>query len=448
MSYIALSDKDTAEMLARVGVANAAGLFQCIPDGVRLDRDLDLPPAMSEPELLAHFEAVAGRTTYPRYLSFLGGGVYHHFVPAVVDYLSSRGEFLSPYTPYQPEVSQGTLQVIFEYQTLICQLTGMDISNASLYDGASAAAEAVLMAQRLNNRRRVLVARSVHPQYRRTIETYARNLGLEVDEVGFGPDGRADGAALGAKLGPDVCGIVLQSPNYFGVVEDLGRAAALVEASKAVFIVVVAEALSLGVLEAPGKLGADIVCGEGQSFGLAPAFGGPSLGFLACAKGSLRQLPGRIAGQTRDVDGRRGFVLTLSTREQHIRREKATSNICTNQAWCALRATIFLETMGQAGLREMALQNIQKARYALDRLTRVPGVKGRFSGPVFNEFVLDLPRDASVVAEGLKARGILAGIALGEFGAGLKNSLLVCVTESQTRANIERLASALEEVLR
>ncbi|MBM3311649.1 MAG: aminomethyl-transferring glycine dehydrogenase subunit GcvPA, partial [Candidatus Aminicenantes bacterium] len=320
--------------------------------------------------------------------------------------------------------------------------------NASLYDGASAAAEAVLMAQRLNNRRRVLVARSVHPQYRQTIVTYTRNLGLTVDEVGFGPDGRVDGAALSAKLGPDVCGIVLQSPNFFGVIEDIEMAAGLAEASKAVLIAVVAEALSLGILEAPGKLGADIVCGEGQSFGLAPAFGGPSLGFLACAKETLRQLPGRIVGQTRDVDGRRGFVLTLSTREQHIRREKATSNICTNQAWCALRATIFLETLGQDGLREMALQNMHKARFALDRLTRIPGVKRLFSGPVFNEFVLELPRDAAAAAESLKARSILGGIALAEFDPGLKNGLLVCVTELQTRATIERLASALEEVLR
>jgi len=448
MSYISLSAADKSEMLARVGVAAVDELFGCVPEGLRLRRDLDLPTAMSEPELLAHFEKIAGRTTYPGYLSFLGGGAYHHFIPAAVDYLSGRGEFLSPYTPYQPEVSQGTLQVIFEYQTLICQLTGMDIANASLYDGASAAAEAVLMAQRLNGRSRVLVARSLHPQYRRTIETYTRNLGLTVEEIGFLSDGRLDGAGLAAKLKADVCGVIVQSPNYFGVIEELAKVAEAVHGQQAVFIVAVAEALSLGLLEAPGKLGADIVCGEGQSLGLAPAFGGPSLGFMGCGKASLRQLPGRIAGQTKDVDGRRGFVLTLSTREQHIRREKATSNICTNQAWCALRATIFLETLGQAGLRETALRNIHKARFALDRLTRIPGVKARFAGPVFNEFVLELPRDAAAAAEGLKAKGILAGIPLGQDYPELSGGLLVCVTEVQNREAIERLASGLEEVLR
>ena len=448
MSYISLSDSDKKEMLARCGVASVDGLFGCIPDGVRLGRELDLPAAMTEPELVRHFESVAARSTYGRYLSFLGGGVYHHVIPAIVEALSSRGEFLTPYTPYQPEVSQGTLQIIFEYQTLICQLTGMDISNASLYDGASAAAEAVLMAQRLNNRPRVLVARSLHPQYRETIDTYVRNLGLAVDEVGFGDRGGLRSAELAAKLGPDVCGVIVQSPNFFGVVEEVEKIAALALGHKALTIVAVAEGLSLGILQAPGKLGADIVCGEGQSFGLAPAFGGPYLGFMGCGKDYLRQLPGRIAGLTKDVDGKRGFVLTLSTREQHIRREKATSNICTNQAWCALRATIFLETLGQKGLREMALQNMHKTRYARERLTRIPGVKARFSGPVFNEFVIDVPGDAAAVADGLKAKGILGGLALGAFDPEWKNGLLVCVTEVQTRDTIDRLAGALEEVLR
>jgi glycine dehydrogenase subunit 1 len=448
MSYVSLSDKDKKEMLARIGAASMEDLFCCIPDEMRLHRDLNLPPAMTEPELVRHFESVAGRTTYGQYLSFLGGGAYDHYIPAVVDHLSGRGEFVTPYTPYQPEVSQGTLQAIFEYQTLICQLTGTDAANASLYDGASAAAEAVLMAQRLTSRPRVLVARSLHPQYRETIDTYTRNLGLAVEEVGFGGCGGLKSAELSAKLGPDVCGVIIQSPNFFGAIEEVEKIAATVHAHKALLIVAVAEAISLGILQAPGKLGADIVCGEGQSFGLAPAFGGPYLGFMGCGKDYLRQLPGRITGMTKDADGKRGFVLTLSTREQHIRREKATSNICTNQAWCALRATIFLETLGQAGLREMALQNMQKARYAASLLTKVRAVKLRFTGPVFNEFVLDLPNVASAVAEGLKAKGILAGLALGAFYPELRNGLLVCVTEVKTRETIERLAAAVEEVLR
>jgi glycine dehydrogenase subunit 1 len=448
MSYISLSGRDREEMLARIGVPSVEDLFCCIPEGVRLKRDLRLPAAMSEPELVRHFEQVAGRTTFGKYLSFLGGGSYRHFIPTVVDSLSARGEFLTPYTPYQPELSQGTLQVIFEYQTLVCQLTGTDISNASLYDGASAVAEAVLMAQRLNGRNRVLAGRSLHPQYRETIATFVRNLGLAVDEIGFDDSGRLKPAELAAKLGPDVCGVVVQSPNFFGVVEDVEKIAAAARGHQAITIAAVAEAVSLGVLQAPGRLGAGIVCGEGQSFGLAPAFGGPYLGFMGCAKEHLRQLPGRIAGQSKDVDGKRGFVLTLSTREQHIRREKATSNICTNQAWCALRATIFLETLGQAGLREMALQNMHKTRYALERLTGLKGVKARFSGHVFNEFVLELPKDAAAVSDGLKAKGVLGGIPLGSAYPELKNGLLVCVTEVQTRETIDRLAAALAEVLR
>jgi glycine dehydrogenase subunit 1 len=448
MSYIALSDKDKQEMLARIGVRAAADLFRCIPEGVRLQRLLDLPPALAEPALDRHMTAVAAKNTYADYESFLGAGVYDHFVPAVVDNLSSRTEFVSPYTPYQPEVAQGTLQAIFEYQTLICQLTGMDVSNASLYDGAMAAAEAVLMAHRQTGRKRILVARSLHPQYRETIRTYTQNVGLVIEEVGYGDCGGLQSAELRAKMDPDVAGLLVQSPNFFGVIEDLKACAEIVHAHKGLFVAVVAEALSLGVMEAPAKLGADIVCGEAQSFGLPPAFGGPYLGFMACAKEFLRQLPGRITGMTKDVDGKRGFVLTLSTREQHIRREKATSNICTNQAWCALRATMFLETLGHDGLREMALQNMHKARYAAGVLAKVPGVKLRFSGAFFNEFVLDLPKDAAAVAAALKAKGFLAGLPLGVFEPGLPNALLTAVTETATKASIDRLAAALEEVLR
>ena len=448
MSYIALSEKDKREMLARIGIASTEELFACLPSAVRLTRPLDLPAALSEPELVRHMDALSARNTYGDFNSFLGAGAYAHFIPAVVDSLSGRTEFVTPYTPYQPEVAQGTLQSIFEYQTLMCQLTGMDVANASLYDGAMAAAEAALMAQRVTGRKKILLARSIHPQYRETIRTYTHNLGLTIEEVGFGECGGLLTAELESKLGPDVAGVIVQSPNFFGVVEDLAKFAALAHGPKALFIVAVAEAVSLGLLEAPGKRGADIVCGEGQSFGMTPSFGGPSLGFMACAKDYLRQMPGRIVGMTKDVDGKRGFVLTLSTREQHIRREKATSNICSNQGWCALRAAMFLETLGHDGLREMASQNLHKARYAAERLTALPGVKLRFSGAFFNEFVLELPKPAAAVNAALQAKGILGGLALQPFYKDMDRALLVCVTEVKTKASIDALAAALGEVLR
>ena len=448
MSYVSLSDKDRREMLERIGVASTDDLFCCIPEGVRLTGDLALPEAMPESALVRHIEGIAGENTYAKYLSFLGGGAYDHFIPSVVDSLSSRGEFVTPYTPYQPEVSQGTLQAIFEYQTLICQLTGMDIANASLYDGATGAAEAVLMAHRLKNRPKVLVAASLHPQYKSVIRTYIRNLGIRAEEVPYDATGAIDKAALARMLDGETAALVLQSPNYFGVCEDVKAAAGAAHGSQALLAVVVAEAMSLGLLEAPGRLGADIVTGEGQSFGIPLSFGGPYLGFMACMKDFVRQLPGRIAGQTTDVDGKRGFVLTLATREQHIRREKATSNICSNEAHCALRATIYLEAVGKQGLRDLAWQNVQKAAYAADRLTRIPGVKRRFSGPHFNEFVLEFPKAWDGIDGALRAKGILAGLDLGADFPGLEKCALVCVTERHGKSDIDRLAAALEEVLR
>ena len=447
MSYLSLSDKDKAEMLARTGVASVDDLFCCIPETVRLKRPLGLPRAQSELELLRTFEALGRKNAGPSRLSFLGAGAYEHFIPTVVDYLSGRGEFVSPYTPYQPEVSQGTLQAIFEFQTLICQLTGLDIANASLYDGSTGAAEAVLMAQRVTGRNKVVLAASLHPQYREVVRTYIKNLGVEAVEVGFGPDGRVDAAALGRLLDDATAAVVVQSPTFFGVVEALGALAGAAHAVKALSVTVVAEAVSLGLLEAPGKLGADIVTGEAQSLGLPLSFGGPYLGFMACKKEFLRQLPGRLAGQTVDRDGQRGFVLTLSTREQHIRRERATSNICSNQALCALRATMFMETLGKRGLRELAWQNAQKAAYAADRLAAVPGVAKRFTGPVFNEFVLKLPKPWAAVDAGLQGKGIVGGFGLEAAYPGIGNATLVCVTEMRTKEEIDRLAAALQEVL-
>jgi len=448
MSYISLSENDKREMLARIGVSSIDELYGCVPDELRLKRRLRLPVALSEPELVRQFERLAGKNSFPGMLSFLGAGSYRHFIPSVVDYLSSRGEFLSPYTPYQPEISQGTLQVIFEYQTLVCQLTGLDIANASLYDGASAAAEAVLMANRLNNKAKILVPRSLHPQYRETIRTYIKNLGVRIEEVGFTSAGALDLADVARKLDKDTSAVLVQSPNFFGVIEDLEKIGEFAHGHQALFVVTVAEALSLGILEAPGNAGADVVCGEAQSFGLPSNFGGPVLGFMACKKEHLRQLPGRITGQTTDVDGKRGFVLTLSTREQHIRREKATSNICTNQAWCALRATIFLETLGHDGLREAAIHNIQKADYAADRLGRIAGVKRKFGGRFFNEFVLELPREIPKVNEALLAKGVVGGLDLGRYYPELGRAMLVCVTEMHSKEDIDRLAATLEETLR
>ena len=447
MSYISLSDKDRKEMLASIGVSSTEELFNCIPEAVRLKRPLDLPPSLAELDLIKEIESLGEKNAYAGFLSFLGGGAYDHFIPTVVDYLSARGEFVSPYTPYQPEVSQGTLQIIFEFQTLVCQLTGLDIANASLYDGATGAAEAVLMTQRLTRKSKVLVARTLHPQYLEVIRTYVKNLGLSVETIPYGSDGRLDREALSRGVDDNTCGVVFQSPNFFGVCEDVKFISDTAHERKALSAAVVTEALSMALLEAPGRLGADIVTGEAQSFGIPLSYGGPYLGFMSCRKEFIRQLPGRISGQTKDVEGNRGFVLTLATREQHIRRERATSNICTNQALCALRATIFLESLGKEGLRELALQNTRKAAYALDVLTGIPGLKRKFQGPAFNEFVLEFPKPWAQVNEGLKARNILGGLDLGAVDPELSNCALLCVTELKTRTDIDRLARALEEVL-
>ncbi len=448
MSYISLSDKDRREMLNAIGVSSTDDLFCCIPEAVRLKKLLNLPAAMTEPELVRYFAGIESQNTSRNYLSFLGGGAYDHFIPSVVDSLSSRGEFVSPYTPYQPEVSQGTLQSIFEFQTLICQLTGMDIANASLYDGATGAAEAVLMAQRLKNKPKVLVARSLHPEYRSVIRTYVKNLGIRIEEIPFDPQGRIDTGRLSGLIDGDTGAVLIQSPNHFGVCEDIKAVAEVAHGRQALLAVVTAETLSLAILEAPGKLGADIVTGDAQSFGMPLSFGGPYLGFMACMKEFVRQLPGRIIGQTTDVDGNRGFVLTLATREQHIRREKATSNICSNQGLCALRATIFLESLGKEGLKEMAWLNVRKAAYALGRLEAIPGVKRKFFGPHFNEFVCEFNKPWAGIEKALREKGILGGIGLSADFPELGNSALVCVTEQHRKEDIDKWAQAIEEVLR
>jgi len=445
MSYISLSEKDKKEMLAKIGISSVDELFCSIPDDLKVKQKLDVPEALTEPELTRQIEEIANQNSYHHFLSFLGAGAYSHVIPSVVDYLSSRGEFISPYTPYQPEVSQGTLQIIFEFQTLICQLTGMDIANASLYDGASGAAEAALMAHRLKSRPKILVAKSVHPQYREVIQTYSRNLDLSVVEIAYSDRGEVDFEDLNKKLDEDTSAVLIQSPNFFGVIENIANISALTHERQALSVVVVAEPVSFGILEAPGNLGADIVSGEGQSFGIHLSFGGPYLGFMACQKEFLRQFPGRIAGETKDVDGKRGFVLTLSTREQHIRRERATSNICTNQAWCALRATIFLELLGKKGLKELAWQNIQKANYARDKITQIKGIKPRFRGACFNEFILEFKNPWADIDTFLQEKGIIGGLSVEESYPELANCVLVCFTESHKKEDIDRFIGHLEK---
>ena len=447
MSYISLSDKDKKEMLSKIGAASCEELFDSIPAPLKLHRKLKVPGPLAENEILKYFQTLGQKNSFSEHLSFLGAGIYSHLIPSVVDYLSQRGEFISPYTPYQPEVSQGTLQIIFEFQTLICQLTGLDIANASLYDGASGAAEAVLMAHRIRGKRKVFVARSVHPQYKKTIETYVRNLPVDIEEVGFDASGRLDLEELHNRIDEETNAVVIQSPNFFGAIEEVSKVADAAHSKNALFIVVIAEAFAMGILEAPGKLGADIVTGEAQSFGLPLSFGGPTLGFMSCRQEFIRQFPGRIAGETKDVEGRRGFVLTLSTREQHIRRERATSNICTNQAWCALRATIYLSSVGQEGLRELARRNLLLARYTQKVLESIDGVSIKFEGNFFNEFVCSFSKPWDEIDAVLRDNGIVGGFPLGDDYPELSDCVLFCVTETNTKEDISRLSEVLKKAL-
>ncbi len=447
MSYISLSDKDKKKMMDRIGVSSYEDLFKTIPKEIKIKDDLKIPSSMTEPELINYFEKIAQKNKNWEYQSFIGAGSYNHIIPSIVDYLSSRGELVTPYTPYQPEVSQGTLQIIFEFQTLISQLTGMDISNASLYDGASGAAEAVLMANRIIKRPKVLIGGTVHPQYRRVIQTYVKNIGIDVIEIGYLDSGTIDIESMKKKIDDQTTAVVCQYPNFMGIIEDLAQISEIVHSTEALLIVLIGDAVSLGILESPGNFGADIVAGEGQSFGIPMSFGGPYLGFIACREKFLRQFPGRISGLTKDIEGKRGFVLTLSTREQHIRRERATSNICTNQALCALRASIFLESMGQEGLKELAWQNIQKSHYALDKLCAIKGIRQRFKGEFFNEFVIELTKKWKEIEDNLIENKILAGLSLQPYYKELDNCVLVCVTEVCQKEEIDFFVETLEQIL-
>jgi glycine dehydrogenase subunit 1 len=444
MRYLPKSPAERQEMLAAIGVKSIEELFASIPEKYRLRAPLNLPPAMSEAEVIDYFKARAAENS-AGYTSFLGAGVYNHLRSVVTDTILLRGEFLTSYTPYQAEISQGTLQAIFEFQTLMCQLTGQEVANASMYDGSTAATEAVLMAERVTGKHRVLVARSVHPEYRDVLKTYARSSGLSIEELGYAKNGQLDAGALKAALRDDVAAVVVQSPNFFGVIEEPGAIAEAAHAAGALLVVAIAEGVSLGILQPP--VDADIVAMEAQSFGLPPSYGGPFAGVVASREKYVRQMPGRLAGQTTDSEGKRGFVLTLATREQHIRREKATSNICTNQALCALAATVHLCLLGKEGLREMAEHNLAKAQFALAELEKIPGVRRKFDAPFFNEFTVELPRSVRMVNADLLKEKIVGPFALGTPYPELTKNALVCVTETTSRAEIERFAAALRRVL-
>jgi glycine dehydrogenase subunit 1 len=424
-------------MLQALGAETADDLFGHLPSDVRLDRPLRLEPGKSEYEIIEWFRQRGGETA-AGYASFLGAGVYNHYRPVLVDTVVSRGEFLTSYTPYQAEISQGTLTTIFEFQSMICQLTGMDVANASMYDGSTAVPEAAMMAMRVTGRHRVLVARNVHPEYREVLRTYSRHQGMPIEEFDYVRErGTADASELESKLGSDVATVIVQSPNFFGVVEDVPAIAELAHRHGALLVVVFAEAVSLGLLQPPRD--ADIVAGELQSFAISPSYGGPYAGIIATKEKFIRQIPGRLVGETKDANGNRAFCLTLSTREQHIRREKATSNICTNQALIALMATVFMTVYGKEGLRELALQNLSKARYLSS------GLPLRFNGPFFNEFVTELPENVN--SELLKER-IVGGLPLHRWYPELDGCMLVCATETTRREDMDtfrRVAASLAE---
>jgi glycine dehydrogenase subunit 1 len=442
MRYLPKSPAEREKMLAEIGVASIDELFSVIPAEHRLRRELDVPHAYAESEIIDYFKA-AGAKNATDYTSFLGAGAYRHYRPVVIDALVQRGEFLTSYTPYQAEITQGTLQAIFEFQTMIAELTGMDLANASMYDGSTGAAEALRMAMRVTGRDQAVIAASVHPEYREVIHTYDRHQELPATVVGYDREtGRIDLTALEAAVSEKTAAVLVQSPNFFGVIEDSPAIAAIAHAKRALLVVSIAEAISLGVVRPPVE--ADIVSMEAQSFGVALSYGGPGCGVIAAKEKYVRQMPGRLVGQTVDGNGNRGFVLTLSTREQHIRREKATSNICSNQALVALMATIFLAVYGKEGIRELAEHNLAKADYAAKTLSSQSGAKLLFNGaPRFNEFVLQTDESAAALSERLLENKIVGGVDLGRWYPELKNATLWCATEVITREQIDAAAKVI-----
>ncbi len=444
MRYIPHTETDIRDMLSAIGIKEIGELFHSIPEALRLEAPLDLPSALPEADLTQALNQLASRNVNLEECAvFLGAGAYRHFTPSVVNHLLLRGEFLTSYTPYQPEVSQGTLQAIFEFQSFVCMLTGMEIANASIYDGASSLAEAVLMAHRVNNRNEVLMARTVHPEYRQVVETYTRGIDFKITEVPYQENGQTDLDFIRQHVTDATSSVVIQSPNFFGIVEQYAGLGEFLKEKQTLLIVVVVEATSLGILKPPGERGADIVAGEGQGWGLPVSYGGPYVGFFATQEPFFRQIPGRIVGETVDRAGQRSYALTLATREQHIRREKATSNICTNQGLCALAATIWLAALGKQGVRDVALQNLKTVDALKNKLQHLKGFSLRFQADTYNEFVLECPGPAQELHAKLLDANIVAGLPLGHFYPELDHCLLLCATEMNSWESLDRFADQL-----
>lgn len=439
MRYLPHTKEDIASMLEVVGVDSLDDLFSSIPKDCRRPEELNLPAPLTEWELRDLMASMAGRMAEDHTV-YIGAGNYEHYIPESVFYLLGRSEFSTAYTPYQPELSQGTLQAIFEFQTLISRLLGMEAANASMYDGASALAEALLMAIRVSKKRnKVAVSKAIHPTHRKVVETYFAPTEYEIEEIPYLPDGRTDLSVLEGR--DDLAGVAIQSPNFFGCIEDLGKASDLIHAAKGLLVAHFTEPMAYGLLKSPGSLGADIACGEGQSLGVPQSFGGPGLGLMAANMKYIRNIPGRLIGQTVDADGKRGFVLTLATREQHIRREKAVSNICTNNSLNALTSSMYMASVGSTGIRELAQLNYDKAEYLKGELLKA-GCEFPFSSPTFNEFVVKLKGGREAYERLLKEK-IVAGLPLGDYYPELDDCYLMCVTETRTKDDLDALVRGM-----
>ena len=445
MNFVPHTPQEIKAMLQAIGLESTEDLFSDIPENLKLQRELDLPKGLDEMTLRREVTSLSQENIHTEdYINFLGAGAYDHYRPSIINHLISRSEFYTAYTPYQPEISQGTLQSIFEFQTAICELAGMDVANASMYDGATALAEGMIMAVAQTNKKKVLLSSTVHPEYREVLKTYAWAREIEIIEIPYTKEGSTDLDFLDQTLTNDFAAVIIQNPNFFGKIEKLKTLIDRVKSTKALSIVC-ADPISLGILEAPGKLGVDIVVGEGQSLGMPLSFGGPYLGFIATTEKLIRRIPGRIVGLAKDQHGKDGFVLTLQAREQHIRREKASSNICSNQALCALTAIIYLSALGKKGLKEVAEHCISKAHYAQKVLTQIDGVELAFpQGPSFKEFVVKTKEDIACINDRLFQAGILGGLDLGRFYPELKNHMLICVTEARSKTEIDLLKQVWE----
>ncbi|SFS59115.1 aminomethyl-transferring glycine dehydrogenase subunit GcvPA [Marininema halotolerans] len=444
--YLPMTEEDRREMLSVLGIDSVDELFEDIPEGIRFKGRLAVPEPLSEPALTKHMGRMAQKNaSFDHYASFLGAGAYEHYVPSVVNHVISRSEFYTAYTPYQPEISQGELQAIFEFQTMICELTGMDVANSSMYDGPTALAEAAGVASAVSGKNKILVSKAVHPEARQILAVQAKGLGLEVIEIPC-REGVTDLDRLKETADSDTAGVIIQSPNFYGNIEDLSQIEPIAHQHKGIFIVS-ANPVSLGLLTPPGDFGADIVVGDAQPFGIQAQFGGPHCGFFAVTRKLMRKVPGRIVGQTVDEEGIRGFVLTLQAREQHIRREKATSNICSNQALNALAAAVHMTALGKGGLQKLARLNFSKAHYAKEQLIQLPGVEPLFDQPFFNEFAVKLSKPIHEVNRALLQKRMIGGYDLGRDDERLKGATLIAVTEMRTKEDIDELVAGLGEIL-